>query len=52
MAMAEHFGRMHKPTPGFSMQSKPGRLKWLEDATVEEVEGMLRMVTNEARRVP
>jgi hypothetical protein len=46
MAMAEHFGRMHKPTPGFSMQSKPGRLKWLDDVSVTEAEDMLRLLTN------
>ena len=45
-AMAEHFAREHKVTPGFSMQSKPGRLKWLDDATVIEVEGMIGLLSD------
>lgn len=45
-AMAEHYARSHKPTPGFSMQAVPGRLKWLDDTTVIEVEGMIGLLTN------
>lgn len=43
-AMAEHYARNHKAVPGFSMQSTMGRLKWLENTTVDEVEAMVGML--------
>jgi len=51
-AMAEHFARQGKAIPGFSMQSKAGRLKWLEDTNVAEVEGMVLALTGQSALKP
>lgn len=51
-AMAEHFARMHKPTPGFSMQAVAGRLKWLENTNAMEVESMVQTLTGKSALKP
>lgn len=51
-AMAEHYAQQHKTVTGFSMASSPGRLKWLEGVSVDEVEGMVQALTGKTALKP